>query len=63
VLGAPSTAFQFPAHPDEGPFELLPPGARVLHLGSALRSEVLRLPRLDWRPKPKPKPAPELDGS
>jgi len=51
VLGAPSTAFQFPAHPDHGAYELLPPGARVLHLTSdGLHSEVLRLPALEHPP-------------
>ena len=56
VLGSPSTAFQFPAHPDDGPFDPLPPGARVLHLGSTLHTAVLRLPRLEWPARPKPKP-------
>lgn len=51
VLGAPSTAFQFPAHPDHGAYDPLPPGARVLHLASdGLRSEVLRLPVLEHPP-------------
>jgi Icc protein len=51
VLGAPSTAFQFPAHPDQGAYDLLPPGARVLHLtDDGLRSEVLRLPTLEHPP-------------
>ncbi len=53
VLGAPSTAFQFPAHPDHGQLELRPPGARVLHLEHGrLRTEVLRLARLDPVPVP-----------
>lgn len=51
VLGAPSSAFQFPAHPDHGAYDPLPPGARLLHLSaSGLRTEVLRLPRLSWPP-------------
>jgi 3',5'-cyclic-AMP phosphodiesterase len=51
VLGAPSTAFQFPAHPDHGAYDLRPPGARVLCLtGESLRTEVLRLPRLEHPP-------------
>lgn len=51
VLGAPSTAFQFPAHPDEGAYARLPPGARVLCLtGEGLRTEVLRLPALEHVP-------------
>jgi Icc protein len=51
VLGAPSTAFQFPAHPDHGAYDLLPPGARVLCLADdGLRSEVLRLPTLEHPP-------------
>lgn len=53
VLGAPSTAFQFPAHPDHGAYEALPPGARVLRLdddGAGLQSEVLRLPVLEFPP-------------
>lgn len=54
VLGAPSTAFQFPAHPDRGPYDPLPPGARVLHLDDdGWRSEVLRLPELSYPPVPK----------
>lgn len=62
VLGAPSTAFQFPAHPDQGSYELVPPGARVLSLDAdGLRTEVLRLPTLEHAPiekKPAPAPAP-----
>lgn len=53
VLGAPSTAFQFPAHPDQGAYEHLPPGARLLRLdddGAGLQSEVLRLPALEYLP-------------
>jgi Icc protein len=53
VLGAPSTAFQFPAHPDQGAYELLPPGARLLRLdddGEGLHGEVLRLPALEFPP-------------
>lgn len=51
VLGAPSTAFQFPAHPDLGGHDPRPPGARVLHLeAGGLRSEILRLPRLEHPP-------------
>jgi Icc protein len=51
VLGAPSTAFQFPAHPDQGAYDLLPPGARVLCLGDdGLHSEILRLPTLEHPP-------------
>lgn len=51
VLGAPSTAFQFPAHPEQGSYDLRPPGARVLWLGDdGLRSEVLRLPTLEYVP-------------
>lgn len=52
VYGAPSTAFQFAAHPDDGDYDLRPPGCRVLYLGAAdLRTEVLRLPRLDYVPR------------
>lgn len=51
VLGAPSTAFQFPAHPDDGAYDLRPPGARVLRLTEAgLHTEVLRLPVLEHPP-------------
>jgi 3',5'-cyclic-AMP phosphodiesterase len=61
VLGAPSTAFQFPAHPDLGAYALLPPGARVLMLGDeGLHTEVLRLPTLEHPPvekQPTPVPA------
>lgn len=57
VLGAPSTAFQFPAHPDHGAYDLRPPGARVLWLtDDGLHSEVLRLPTLEHVPVEK-KPA------
>lgn len=58
VLGAPSTAFQFPAHPDQGAYEALPPGARVLCLdddGDGLHTEVLRLPALEFPPIEKTK--------
>ncbi|MEM9453686.1 MAG: metallophosphoesterase [Myxococcota bacterium] len=51
VYGAPSTAFQFPACPDEGDFDLRPPGCRVLHLSpDGLRTQVLRLPLLEYVP-------------
>lgn len=51
VYGTPSTAFQFPAHPDDGDYDLRPPGCRVLHLSpDGLRTEVLRLPRLEYVP-------------
>jgi Icc protein len=51
VLGAPSTAFQFPGHPEEGAYDPRPPGARVLHLTEhGLRTEVLRLPLLEHPP-------------
>lgn len=54
VLGAPSTAFQFPDHPRHGPYDMQPPGCRVLHLeAEGWRSEVLRLPRLTHVPVPK----------
>ena len=58
VLGAPSTAFQFPAHPEQGAYELLPPGARVLRLdddGDGLHGDVLRLPTLAFPPLEKTK--------
>lgn len=56
VYGAPSTAFQFPANPDAGAYDLRPPGMRVLHLeGDTLRTEVVRLPRLEYIPQPKAK--------
>jgi Icc protein len=60
VLGAPSTAFQFPAHPDQGSYEHLPPGARMLSLGAeGLHTEILRLPTLEHPPiEKKPTPAP-----
>ena len=66
VLGAPSTAFQFPAHADQGAYDRLPPGARVLLLDDeGLRTEVLRLPALDHPPLEKkaaaePAPTPPL---
>lgn len=58
VLGAPSTAFQFPAHPDQGAYDPLPPGARVLYLdddGDGVHGEVLRLPALAYPPLEKTK--------
>ncbi len=51
VYGAPSTAFQFPADPDHGAYDLDPPGCRVLYLEpEGLRTEVLRLPTLEFVP-------------
>jgi 3',5'-cyclic-AMP phosphodiesterase len=52
VYGAPSTAFQFPGQPNDDGFDLLPPGCRVIHLEpEGLRTEVLRLPRLEYVPQ------------
>ncbi|MCA9649577.1 MAG: metallophosphoesterase [Myxococcales bacterium] len=54
VLGTPSTAFQFPARPELGPFEPLPPGCRVLHLDAdGWHTEILRLPGLRYPPVPR----------
>lgn len=51
VYGAPSTAFQFPADPDQGAYDFDPPGCRVLYLEpEGLRTEVLRLPTLEYVP-------------
>ncbi len=60
VLGAPSTAFQFPAHPEQGSYDFLPPGARILRLtDEGVHSEVLRLPALEHVPLEKPPQEPE----
>ncbi|MCA9707131.1 MAG: hypothetical protein KDK70_14865, partial [Myxococcales bacterium] len=51
VHGAPSTAFQFPARVEQGAHDPRPPGARILWLErDGLRTEVLRLPTLEYVP-------------
>ena len=50
VLTTPSTAFQFAVGTAEPGFDALPPGLRVLELGEALKTRVVRLDRQEHAP-------------